>query len=968
MKLCIMPRAPARINYRRCSTLAKAKASGVAHAIGTFFKWFFIILGTLILVGALTCAFLACYGVNYIRDVIIPQVENSSLELVEFDTTLSSYVYSYNSDTGTYETMQVLYAGENRVWADFEDIPDQLINATVAIEDKRFWDHNGVDWIRTAAAVLYMFTGQDVQGGSTITQQLIKNLTQENEVTVKRKVLEIFEALEFDRTHSKEETLEWYLNEIYLGRSCYGVVTAADVYYGKTLDELSLAECASLISITNNPSLYDPYSHTENNHNRACTVILEMLDQGKINQTEADAALADLGMVWTADGNTDEDGNPTGEYIYHADQDKLVVVLKTQSDEGEDSLSTYSWYTDAVIDQVIEDLMEEYSYDERTATNLVYQGGLKIYTCFDADVQASVDAIYEDESNFSSYTSSSGKDLRSAITVVDNSTGAVVALAGGVGEKSGNRIWNDATDTIRPTGSSIKPLAVYAPALEEGLITPYSVLDDSPVEENEDGSLWPTNSEHYYSGLTSIYTAVVESLNTVSVKTLQLLTPLTSYEYLTQKFGITSLVADDIDYAPLALGGQTYGISTLEMAAAYATFPNSGVYTSPYLYTVVMDSNGRVVLATDGYDATMDTEGNVTITGSADNQTILSTETCYYITTMLRGVVNEGNGTGWRAAIAGVDEAGKSGTTTNNCDRWFCGYTSDYTAVVWCGYDTQEEIPSSVQVASQTWGKVMTLICENRHPEDMTYDVETVRASYCTASGDKPTELCELAGCVATGTFVKGDEPTSTCQLHVSISLCAASGKLAGDKCLETTSAAALNYVRTGAAAKAEIESDMKTVADYQAEGVCEGETRTYKAPVFNWAADYSTCQAVFTSEDEKDVQTLDCVITTTVTAATAQLPGSTTYTATVTFNEQSYTDVKTVTTPTENSENPNGENTGGDTGENTGGTTGGTTGTGEANGETTDGTPNGSDTNDATGGGGGSSGFTGGTNGTNTP
>lgn len=804
--------------------MSKTNSGGAGRIVGKCFKWFFITLGTLLLVGALTGAIMACYAANYIRDVILPQVEDSSMDPLVGETDLSSNIYYYDEAAGEYQTLQTLYATENRVWVSYEDIPDDLINATVAIEDKRFWTHSGVDWKRTAAAILYMFTGQQVQGGSTITQQLIKNLTGENDVTVKRKVLEIFEALDFDKKHSKEYTLEWYLNQIFLGRGCYGVVTAAEKYFGKTLDELSLAECASLISITNNPSLYDPYTRPEKNHTRAKTVILQMLEQEYISETEAKAALDELGMV---EAGVDEDGNTI--YEYHEELDKIEVALNTvDTNGGASSDSGYTWYTDAVIEQVIDDLQEKYGYEETVATNLLYAGGLQIYSCLDQNVQSVVDEVYENKSNFAEYTSAKGQDLISSITIVDNQTGAVVAMAGGVGEKTGKRGWNCATMTKRPSGSSIKPLSVYAPAIEEGLITPYTAVDDSPFRENEDGNgkskLWPVNAEGYYRGLTTVRTGMVESLNTLAVKVLDMEGIETAYEYLTRRFGITSLVAADLDYAPLALGGQTWGVSTYEMAAAYSAFPRGGVYTSPYLYTVVTDSNGNIILATDGYDADVDGDGNVTITGTADTSTILSESTCYYITDMLRGVINESGGTGRAAAISGVDAAGKTGTTTNDYDRWFCGYTSNYTAAVWCGYDSQEKINSKSNPSTVLWQTVMSKLSAVQPPEDMTYEVETVKAQYCTASGGIPTDACKAAGTVATGTFVKGDEPTKACTVHTFVTLCTESGLLAGDKCLETEKVVALNYTRTGAAALATIKEKLETVASYQTAGICEGE------------------------------------------------------------------------------------------------------------------------------------------------
>ncbi|MCD8127457.1 MAG: transglycosylase domain-containing protein [Clostridiales bacterium] len=813
--------------------MAHTNERSVGHAVKAFFKRFFIVLGTLLLVGLLTLGMVACYAASYIQDVILPQVESSNLDLVASDTDLSSSIYYYDEDTGSYQTPQTLYAAENRVWVEYEDIPEMLVNATVAIEDKRFWTHHGVDWVRTAAAVVYMFTGQDVQGGSTITQQLIKNLTQQDEVTVKRKVLEIFEALEFDSTHSKEETMEWYLNEIYLGHGCYGVVTAAETYFGKALSELSLAECASLISITNNPSLYDPYTRPEKNHDRARIVISQMLDQEMITEEEANEVLIELGFVTETDeeGNlvfpteTDEDGTVT--YVYDETLDQIEVALNNSSSSSTTTSSddTYSWYTDAVVEQVIADLEETYGYDSQTATNLLYSGGLQIYSCLDPDVQSAVDTIYADASYFADYDSATGQELLSAITIVDNDTGAVVALAGGVGEKEGNRIWNCATDTKRPSGSSIKPLSVYAPALEEGLITPYSVVDDSPFKVDSNNKLWPSNSEGYYRGLTTVWDGMVESLNTLAVKVLDKEGIQTAYDYLTERFGITSLEEEDLDYAPLALGGQTRGVSTYEMAAAYATFPRGGSYTSPYLYTVVLDAQGHIILATDGYTADVDADGVVTVSGTASASAVLSESTCYYITEMLRAVIEDPDGTAYGVAnISSVDVAGKTGTTTNDYDRWFCGYSSDYTAAVWSGYDSQEKISYSGNPSTEIWQEIMSLICKQKAPEEMTYDVETVTPEYCTASGGIPTDACREAGCVATGTYVKGDEPSTVCTVHTYLTICKSSGKIAGSNCTSTEKVVALDYTRTGAAAQANIKESLKAVEEYQAEGICAEE------------------------------------------------------------------------------------------------------------------------------------------------
>ncbi|MCD7928921.1 MAG: PBP1A family penicillin-binding protein [Clostridiales bacterium] len=704
--------------------------------VRTFFKWFGLVLGTLVLIGATTLAILCCYGAAYVQDVILPEVASSNVTLLASSTDLSSVVYYYDEDSGDYETLETLYASENREWISYEDIPENLLNATVAIEDKRFYQHNGVDWKRTAAAVVYMFTGQSIQGGSTITQQLIKNLTQQDEVTVRRKVVEIFEALEYEKTHTKQEILEWYLNEIYLGRGCYGVKTAAQKYFGKDVGDLDLAECAALISITNNPSLYDPYNHPENNLERRTLVLEQMYQQGYITEEERDAALAEE-LVFTTGSTDSDDGSSNGDY--------------------------YSWYTDAVIKQVINDLVDTYGYDESTANQLVFSGGLKIYSCLDPDIQADVDEIYTDTENVAGMESSGGDQLQSAITVVDNETGAVVALAGGIGEKEGNRIWNRATDTVRQPGSSIKPLSVYSQALELGEILPNTIVEDSAFEDG-----WPKNSHGGYIGNVDIMYAVAQSLNTVAVKVLDMVGTRNSYNFLTEKYQLSSLVDNyvgtsgkvysDVDYSPLALGGLTNGVSTYEMAAAYSTFSRGGEYISPYLYTAVVNSEGEVLLQTEGYSVDVDSAGNVTITGQGTGEVILSTSTCFYMTEMLEAVVSEGTGTS--AAIDGMSVAGKTGTTDDDYDRWFVGYTPYYTAAVWTGYDSSSKVNASSNPAVILWQKVMSRVSSGQADIGFNEDMVSTAVTYCTNCGGIATSKSPDT---RTALFLSGDEPGYTC-------------------------------------------------------------------------------------------------------------------------------------------------------------------------------------------------------------
>ena len=803
----------------------RAGSAQALHTTGVVFKWIGIVLGTLLLIGIVTGLFMLGHVKSYIDDVIIPQAEEqmTALNVTAYDPSLSSTMYYTDAATGEQVEMMTLFSEENRVWVPYEEMPENLLKATVAIEDKRFFEHHGVDWKRTAAAVVYMFTGRNVQGGSTITQQLIKNISQNDDVTVRRKVLEIFTALEFEKNHEKEEILELYLNYIYLGRRCNGVYTAAHRYFDKEVQDLTLAESACLISITNNPSLYDPVSHPDNNLKRAHTVIMEMYKQGKITEEEELVALAEMGYY--PDGK-DEKGNTKFTYDPSLVTIQFVNKEAIEAEVGEIN----SYYEDAVIDQVRDDLMAKYDMSKEAASRLIFTGGLSIYTCFDPAAQASVDAIYQDPANFENYVSRTGQPLLSAVTVVDNATGRVVAL-GDNRTKDINRGYVLPTDTRRPPGSSIKPLSAYAPALEEGLITPYSAVDDSPFMLI-DGKPWPRNSNRTYSGLTSIYESVVHSLNTSAVKTVDLVGTEKSFEYMQKNFGISSLVSymegvngkvySDIDYAPLALGGLTTGVSTFEMAGAYSVFPRNGIYIPPHLYTKVLDKDGNVVLEYD----------------EAGTPT-LSEDTCFYMNNMLEGVVQEGTGT--RANISGMRCAGKTGTTTSKYDLWFCGYTPYYTASVWVGYDQSEVIQSSSNPTTTLWKKVMSGLVEGKENKPFPQpQKETVTATYCTKSGDLATSACTLAGCAATGTYLAGDAPTSYCSLHTTLKVCTgepvAEGEtptyhIAGEFCPEETvkEIGVLDYVRDQAAASASVGDSNQLKSVIEAQGPCQIHTAEWK-------------------------------------------------------------------------------------------------------------------------------------------
>ncbi len=712
------------------------------RVIGTIFK----VIGTVLLVGALTCAILACFATLYIKNVIIPQAH---LDVGQYSTDLTSAIYYTDKDTGQDVELVALHGVENRVWVSYDEIPEDLVNATIAIEDKQFWTHQGVNWKRTAYGVLCMFTGRDIQGGSTITQQLIKNLTQYDDVTVKRKVLEIFTALDFERSYEKSYIMEMYLNKIYLGEGCYGVATAARTYFDKELSELSLAECASLIAITNNPSVYSPYRYEgKYNKERQELILREMCRDGIISEAERDAAIA-----------------------------QPLVFARGQDEERPETI--FSWYEEQVITDVVRDLVERNGLSEMAAKDLIYRGGVKIYACVDPEIQAIVEGVYENRDNLP-LISAAGQQIESAVVVIDPD-GNVVALAGAMGEKTGNRLWNYASDTVRQPGSSIKPLSVYAPALEYGLITPNSVVDDSPVRLNGSRA-WPSNSYGYYYGQMTVHDAVKVSSNPTSVRVLQQVTPEASFEFMEDRFHFTSLESGreswgrwvtDMDEAPLSVGGLTDGVSVLEMAAAYSVFPRGGEYVAPRTYTRVTYDDGTVIL-----DNTQ-----------RDRERVLKETTAWYMTSMLRDVIS-GSGTGRTLLNNGglsFYAAGKTGSTDSNNDRWFVGYSTYYTTAVWTGYRKPERIVyhgGYSNPAADMWKLVMQPIHEGLENRDFPQPSGLVSASYCMDSGMKPTEACShdpRGSRVATGYFFSGDGPAAECDVHEDVEVCTACPILKSD-------------------------------------------------------------------------------------------------------------------------------------------------------------------------------------------
>ena len=616
------------------------------------------VIGTILLIGVVTALIFVCIFAFYVKTCITPSLD---IDLNDFTLNQSSIIY-YKDSNGDYQKLTTVKSSENRIWIDGDQIPQHMKDALVAIEDKRFYTHKGVDWFRTAHAALNMFTGGSTFGGSTITQQLIKNLTQQDDITVQRKLLEIFQALDLEKNYDKDEILEYYLNAVYFGEGCYGVQTAAQTYFGKDAKDLSVAEAASIVGITNLPTYYDPFYSVENNKERQENVLREMYKQGYLKKAEYE----------------------------EAKNEELDFV---RGENSPSSSNVYSYYEEVVLSDVIGDLAEAKGISRNAASQLVHNAGYEIYACIDKDIQAKVDAIYTDPEKLPKTYGSTKSQLQSAIVIIDQATGEIKALRGGTGDKTINYGLNRATGTTRPPGSSIKPIAVYGPAVEYGLISPSTLVLDKDEKHVQltHTSWYPKNSPPGYDGIITITTALQKSKNTVAAQIVDKLTPSASLEFLRSRLGVTSLIDSDADYAAMALGEPHYGITVREMAQAYTALANDGVFTYSRTYTMVKDRSGKIIL--DNQPQTIQA---------------FSQNTARTMTYMLNNAATYG--TGHESRLSNMPVAGKTGTTSANRDRWFCGYTPYYTCAVWTGYDTPETMAFYGNPATQIWQKVMSAV------------------------------------------------------------------------------------------------------------------------------------------------------------------------------------------------------------------------------------------------------------------
>ncbi len=670
----------------------------------------------------------------------ISSAEDVYLDTMKLD--LTSFIYYTDAQTGKEVEYDRLYDSENRIWVDYKDIPKNMINAFVSVEDERFYDHHGFDIKRLIGAVTtFISKGDSSYGASTITQQLVKNLSGDDDVTIERKLQEIYRSVKIELVYSKEEILEFYLNTIFLSRQCNGVQAAAKRYFNKDVNELSLAEITSIAGITQYPSRYDPISNPESNEERRRVVLIKMKELGYISGAELNEALS--------------------SNLTFCQEDTVTEEVKTKS-----------YFADAVINEVLADLIDA-GYAKQVAMKMLYAGGIKIYCTMNPEIQGIIDEVYSNDKNFPA--SYGNQTLQSSMIITDPYKGFVLGMAGGRGNQNGRMTLNRATQTLRQPGSAIKPIAVYAPALEYGIISPSSIILDAPINING----WaPKNSDNKFHGAVTAKNALTRSLNIPAVKVLQRLTVDESYNFLENSVGITSLVENrevngktysDKNFSSLSLGGLTDGVSVMEMAGAFGIFPNHGVYKKPTTYVRVEDHNGKIILG-----------------GEDKGKRAISEENAFLMTDMLINVVRNGTGTG--AALSNIKVAGKTGSSTADKDRWFVGYTPYYVGAVWFGYDQPKSFYAPGNPSATIWRKVMSKVHENLENKAFERSGNAIdgKVKVCKVSGKLATALCELD---IRGSMVKSmnmddpNLPTEKCTLHKEYFICTKSDLRAHEGC-----------------------------------------------------------------------------------------------------------------------------------------------------------------------------------------
>ncbi len=639
---------------------------------------------------------------NYKLNLFSSQMIVDNIKNLEMN--LTSVVYVKDNE-GKWQEYKRIHGEENRIWVSIDKIPENLKNAFIAIEDETFYEHSGINWKRTFGAIgNYFFKFDDTEfGGSTITQQLIKNVTMDNARDAKRKLREIVRALIVEAELDKEPILEAYLNTIALGNGICGVQVAANYYFNKDVEDLNLAECAVLAAITQNPSKYNPLTNLENNKERQEVVLTKMLNLDMISHDEHKRALF-------------ED----------------IKIDDTQKDAFEEEINDY--FVDALIDEVIVDLAKKYNCSEELASSMLYNGGYKIYATVDTDIQNKMESVY---TNVNKYFRLKGKNtkgetvhVQSAMTIMDYE-GHIVGIVGGAGEKTVNRGLNRATSSPRQPGSTMKPLGVYALAIEKDLVHYTSVVEDKPIDKYyPDGKKGPKEWYGYYKGNITIDYAVRKSANTIPVILLKEMGVEPSYDFLTKTLGCKYLNETDKNLASLALGGCSYGLTTTESAAAYAIFGNGGKYYEPTTYTKITDVNDKVILEY-----------------KTKPKQAISSATATIMNHLLQGVVYGSEGTGGLIASYNSMKAfAKTGTSSESNDLWMVAGSPYYVGSVWYGFDKMQQVNSTTG-AAVIWRDVMKEIHKGLEKKTFT-DSEDVykKGSGYYKNGTKPDNLSGMQG------------------------------------------------------------------------------------------------------------------------------------------------------------------------------------------------------------------------------
>ncbi len=689
----------------------KKKPSPAVKALKIFGTLVLSLFLIVIITGSIFVTALTIYVLNF-----ADTSDTVNLDRSVVSSNISRFLYEnpdYDENDPESQEYLLYYALRNQQkkiqWVDLEDIPQHVRDAFVYTEDERFYSHDGVDFKRTFAAIIRTLTGI-TQGGSTITQQTIKNITGDDEVSgtagVERKIREIFRAINVEKTYTKEDILQCYLNIISLNtweHDIIGVQAAANFYFGKDVSELSLAEAAVLAGMTTSPANYNPYDNPERYKVRQKYCLDHMLENGAISDDEYEQALNEEIVV-------------TGDPDYSS----TTIYEDETADQG-----PTSYFMDEAIEQAIEIIAERSGIDTSVAQTRLYDGGYTIYTTVDMEMQTKVEEEMQDASNFQSYYFDDDELLAGFIAM--DYEGNVLAVVGGRDEKTESRIWNNATDAQRSPGSCIKPIASYAPALDQDLMTWSTLFRDEPITIIEDGEerQWPVNysetgsSENWSYNNYFTWQMLMRSLNTCPAQLIEQMTPAYSYNFLVEKLDITTLTEDDINYSPVTVGGLTNGIKLEELVGAYMIFGNGGKKYEVSYISRIEDAAGNVIYEkNEGY------------------KQAISESTAYVMNEMMQTVITQSQGTGRYARLNTTTLAGKTGTSSDWNDLSFVGCTPEYVSGVWIGYDQLERIPTSqYQNIGAIWKNIFGDIAESEETKDFEMPDSVVEARYCTRTG-----------------------------------------------------------------------------------------------------------------------------------------------------------------------------------------------------------------------------------------